>query len=156
MAKFKAELPTELIKQFEKLNKDTEKMMGEMTKAGAEVAYNNVVANMRRAFKTPKSLISRLKITRVYHTPSDGGINTKIAVYGYINEGKKFKRRNSYKKSGSKTYESNGTPAPLVVIQREYGNSRGEKKIPIFRTSFKKSQLEPVMLKVQEKYLPKE
>ena len=83
MAKFKAELPTELIKQFEKLNKDTEKMMGEMTKAGAEVAYNNVVANMRKAFKTPKSLISRLKITRVYHTPSDDGINTKIAVYGY-------------------------------------------------------------------------
>lgn len=156
MAKFKAELPTELIKQFEKLDQDTEKMMGEMTQAGAEVVYKNVVANMNRAFKTPKSLISRLKVTRVYHTPSDGGINTKIAVYGYINEGKKYKRKASYKKSGSKSYESNGVPAPLVVIQREYGNSRGEKKMPIFRTSFKKSQLEPVMLKIQEKYLPKE
>lgn len=156
MAKFQATLPDDLIKEFRKLDKDSEKMLGEMTKAGAEVAYKNVVENMKRAFNHSDELISKLKITRVYNTPSDGGINTKVAVYGYIKPSKKFKRKNSYKKSSGKTYESNGVPAPLVVIQREYGNSRGEKKMPIFRPSFKKSELEPAMLKIQDKYLPKE
>jgi len=156
MAKFNQVLPDDVIKEFKKLDKNTEKMLGEMTNAGAEIAYKNVVQNMKRAFKTPDELISKIKITKVYHTPSDGGINTKVAVYGYLKPGKKFKRKNSYKKSSGKTYESNGVPAPLVVIQREYGNSRGEKKMPIFRPSFKKSELEPAMLKVQDKYLPKE
>ncbi len=156
MAKFHEVLPDDLIKEFEKLNKNSEKMVGEMTKAGAEIAYKNVVHNMRKAFKTPDELISKVKITKTYNTPSDGGINTKVAVYGYIKQGKKFKRKNTYKKSSGKTYESDGVPAPLVVIQREYGNSRGVKKIPIFRPSFKKSELEPAMLKVQDKYLPKE
>lgn len=156
MARFKAELPNELIKEIKKLEQNTEKMLGEMTKAGAEVAYDNVVNNMKKAFKTPDELIECLQITKTYKTPSDDGINTKVAVYGYINKGKKTKRKNSYKKSTGKTYESDGTPAPLVVIQREYGNSRGEKKIPIFRPAFKKSEIEKVMLKVQEKYLPKE
>lgn len=156
MAKFKEELPTKLIKQFEDLNKNTDKMLGEMTKAGAEVTYKRVVSNMQKAFKTPNSLIKCLKITKTYKTPSDGGINNKVAVYGYINEGKKTVRKNSYKKSTGKSYESNGTPAPLVVIQREYGNSRGEKKIPIFRTAFNKGEITRTMEKVQEKYLPKE
>ena len=156
MARFKSELPLELIKEFENLNKNTEKMLGEMTKAGAEVAYDNVVLNMKKAFKNSKELIQSLRITKTYKTPSDDGINNKVAVYGYIKQGKSFKRKNSYKKKSSKTYESNGVPASLVVIQREYGNSRGEKKIPIFRPAFKKSQLESAMLKVQEKYLPKE
>ena len=42
MAKFKAELPTELIKEFQKLERNTEKMMGEMTKAGAEIVERNM------------------------------------------------------------------------------------------------------------------
>ncbi len=156
MAKFKAELPVELMKELETLNKNTEKMLGEMTKAGAEVAYVNVVSNMKKAFKDPDELIECLQVTKTYRTPSDDGINNKVAVYGYINKGKTYKRKNSYKKKKSTTYESDGVPAPLVVIQREYGNSRGEKKIPIFRPAFKKSQIESAMLKVQEKYLPKE
>jgi hypothetical protein len=156
MAKFKAELPTELIKELETLNKNTEKMLGEMTKAGAEVAYDNVISNMKKAFKDPDELIQSLQITKTYKTPSDGGINNKVAVYGYIKKGKTYKRKNSYKGKKAMTYESDGVPASLVVIQREYGNSRGEKKIPIFRPAFKKSQLESAMLKVQEKYLPKE
>lgn len=156
MAKFQATLPDDLIKEFKKLDRDSEKMVGEMTKAGAEIAYKNVVENMKRAFKTPDELISKVKITKTYNTPSDGGINTKVAVYGYIKQGKKFKRKNTYKKARGKVYESDGVPAPMIVVQREYGNSRGVKKMPIFRPSFKKSQLEPAMLKVQDKYLPKE
>ena len=146
----------ELMKELETLNKNTEKMLGEMTKAGAEVAYINVVSNMKKAFKDPDELIQCLKVTKTYRTPSDDGINNKVAVYGYINKGKTYKRKNSYKKKKATTYESDGVPAPLVVIQREYGNSRGEKKIPIFRPAFNKSKIESAMLKVQEKYLPKE
>ena len=37
MARFKEELPNDLIKMFQDLDQDSEKMMGEMTKAGAEV-----------------------------------------------------------------------------------------------------------------------
>jgi ElaB/YqjD/DUF883 family membrane-anchored ribosome-binding protein len=156
MAKFKAELPNDLMKEFKKLEQNTEEMMKEMTRAGAEEVYDRVVSNMKKAFKNPKELIAKTKITKSYRTPSDDGINTKVAVYGYIKEGKKFTRKNSYKKSTGKSYESDGVPAPLVVIQREYGNSRGEKKIPIFRPAFNKAKITTVMEKVQEKYLPKE
>lgn len=156
MAKFKAELPNELIKDFQKLERNTEKMMGEMTRAGAETVYDKVVTNMKKAFDHPDEIIEKLQITKTYKTPSDDGINTKVAVYGYIKQGKKFTRKNSYKKATGKSYSSDGVPAPMVVIQREYGNSRGEKKVPIFRPAFNKSKITQVMEQVQEKYLPKE
>lgn len=38
MASFQMNEPRELIQALEKLGKDTEKMMGEMTRAGAEIA----------------------------------------------------------------------------------------------------------------------
>jgi hypothetical protein len=156
MAKFEMELPTDLIKEFENLEQNTEKMMSEMTKIGAKSVYKKVVSNMKRAFENPDELISKVQITKTYKTPSDDGINTKVAVYGYIKPDKLFKRKNTYKKSTGKSYDSKGIPAPFVVIQREYGNSRGEKKIPIFRPAFNKNQIESEMKKVQEKYLPKE
>lgn len=46
MAKFKAELPNDLIKQLGRLEKDTEKMLAEMTEAGAEVVLGNIKANV--------------------------------------------------------------------------------------------------------------
>lgn len=139
MANFKAELPNDLIKQFESIEKNTEKMMGEMTTAGAKVVYNLVLSNMKGSFKSTKGLAECLKVTKVYKTPSDDGINTKVAFYGY------------FKNSKGKT-----VPAPLVANAREYGTSRGEKKKPFFRKSFNKSQIESAMLQVQNKYLPKE
>ena len=39
MARFKEELPNDLIKMFQELDQDSEKMIGEMTKAGAEKVY---------------------------------------------------------------------------------------------------------------------
>ena len=139
MAKFKAELPNDLIKEFENLGKNSERMMGEMTRAGAEVVYNLVLSNMKGSFKSTKGLVDCLKITKVYKTPSDDGINTQVAFYGYF--------RNSQGKE---------VPSPLVAKAREYGTSRGEAKKPFFRKSFNKKQIESAMLKVQEKYLPKE
>ena len=139
MAKFNMELPNDLMKEFEKLEQNTEKMMGEMTNAGAKVVYNLVLSNMKKSFKSTKGLADCLRVTKVYKTPSDDGINTKVAFYGYFinSQGKEV-------------------PAPLVANAREYGTSRGEKKKPFFRKSFNKAQIESAMLQVQNKYLPKE
>ena len=82
MAKFKAELPNDLIKSFEKLGRDSQEMMGNMTKAGAQVVYRNIQSNMRKVFKTTGALEKGLKITRVYHT-SRNEIATKVGFYGY-------------------------------------------------------------------------
>jgi hypothetical protein len=155
MAKFEMELPNDLIKEMEALRKNAPKIFGEMTRAGAEVAYAKASANIKRAFKHSDEILSKLQLTRTYRTPSDDGINTKVAVYGYIKENKQFTRKNTYKKSTGKSYESQGVPVELVVIQREYGNSRGEKKMPIFRPAFNKSKIESAMLSVQDKYIPK-
>lgn len=136
MAKFKVELPTELMKEINKLEKNTDKMLGEMTTAGAKVVYNLVLSNMQKSFKSTKGLAECLKITKVYKTPSDDGINTKVAFYGY------------FENSDGKV-----VPAPLVANAREYGTSNGEKKKPFMRKSFNKSQIESAMLEVQKKYI---
>nr|DAH84347.1 MAG TPA: hypothetical protein [Caudoviricetes sp.] len=160
MASFNMYEPQELLRELEKLGKDTEKMMMEMTQAGGKVVYNNVIDRMHVAFKTPESLIANLRMTKPYRAPSSDSINTKVAVYGYIHKGKKFKRRNRYKGKNNKTqgkvYISDGVPAPFVVIQREFGNSRGEKKIPIFRPSFEDNRIESEMLNVQKQYIPED
>lgn len=143
MARFQAMLPTELIKEFEEVYDNTFLMMGEMTKAGATVAYKNIQSNMSRSFKSVKTLNKGLTMTRVYRTPSDDGVNCKVGFYGYDTS----KRTKKY---------PNGIPIPLIALAREYGTSSGESKKPFFRKSFKKAEIEQQMEKVQEKYLPKE
>lgn len=141
MAKFKAELPNDLIKEFEDLGNNAEKMMGEMTKAGAEVVYTLVKTNMAKAFKTTKSLEKGLKMTRVYKTPSTDGIGVYVGFYGYDPDSKPTKRH------------PQGTPIDLIAKAREYGTSRGEAKKPFFRKSFKKKEIEQAMMQVQKKYI---
>lgn len=140
MAKFKAELPNDLIKQFESLaNGEASKMLEEMTQAGAEVAYNNVQANMKKSFEDSERLEKCLVKSRVYRTKSDDGVNTKVAFYGYF-----------VNKQGKTV------PAPLVAMAREFGTSRGEAKKPFIRRAFKKAEITDAMLKVQGKYLKNE
>ena len=86
MAKFHSELPNDLMKVFEDLETNCEDMFGEMCKAGAQVVYARVKANMGKVFKSTKSLDKGLKITRVYKTPSDDGINTKVGFWGYYKD----------------------------------------------------------------------
>ena len=43
MARFNSELPNDLIKMFQDLDEDSEKILGEMTKAGAEKVYKNII-----------------------------------------------------------------------------------------------------------------
>lgn len=151
MAKFKEELPTELMAELDELEVATTKMIGDMTKAGADVVYKNVVNNLSKVFKSTDRLKNCLYITKTYFTPSDDGINNKVYFYGYLagSVGKKL----SYTKGDKKYTYYNGTPAPLVAMAREYGTSRGEKKKPFFRKSFKKQDIESAMKKVQDKYI---
>lgn len=138
MAKFQAEIPTDLINIFDELNDNLDTIFGEMTQAGAKVVHKNVVSNMKSVFKTTRSLEKGLKITRVYKTSSDDGINTKIGFYGY---------------DGISTPKyPKGKPIPLKAMAREYGTPTEAKK-PFFRKSFNKSQIEAEMLKVQDKYI---
>lgn len=133
MAKFDMQLPKDIIKDIEFLNNNSDNIFGQMTKAGAETVYTNVKTNIPRNF-VGSNIMNCLKITKIYKTPSDGGINTKVGFYGYfINE--------------------NGveTPAPLVANVFEYGSSKFTKK-PFFRKSFKKAQIEKAMLEAQKQY----
>ena len=132
MAKFQSELPNELMKVFEDLETNCDEMFGEMCKAGAEAVYNNVLSNMGKAFKSTRSLMKGLKITKVYKTPSDDGINVHVGFYGYTED---------------------GVPIPLIALAREYGTSKGEEKKPFFRKSFKKKEIEQAMQEVQDKYI---
>ena len=140
MARFDAELPNDLMKMFEELEKDTPEMMGEMCKAGAEVVHKKATTNIGKAFESKETLLKGLKVTKVYNTPSDDGINVHIGFYGY-NTDKKTKAH------------PKGVPIPLIAMAREYGTSSGEEKKPFFRKSFAKKDIEQAMLEVQDKYI---
>jgi len=130
MAKYEMVVPNEVLKDIEYLTNNSEKIFGEMTKAGAEVVLNNVKSNVPSSFKDSK-IMNCLTITKVYKTPTDDGINTKVAFYGYFeNKNKKI------------------VPAPLVCNVIEYGSSTVSKK-PFMRRSFKKAQIEAAMLEAQ-------
>lgn len=138
MAKFKEELPNDILKQLESLEKNVDKMLGEMTQAGANVAYSNILANMPAKWHS-SDIIHCLKVTKYYKTPSDDGVATKVALYGYFTneDGRKI-------------------PAPLVGNVTEYGRSTSPyPKHPFMRKSFKKKEIESAMLAVQDKYMPK-
>lgn len=137
MASFKNELPNDLIKAFSELEDNIENIFGEMTTAGAKVVYNKVLSNMKKSFKTTRSLEKGLKITKVYKTPSDDAINTFIGFYGYDEESK------------SKKYPK-GKPIPLKAMAREFGTPTEAKK-PFFRKSFNKKEIKQAMLNVQNR-----
>ena len=132
MARFETELPNDLIKEFESLEKNCTDIFGKMVQAGAKVVHNNVLSNMKKVFQSTNSLERGLKITRVYKTPSDDGVNAHIGFYGY---------------------DEDGVPIPLKAMAREYGTSRGEQKKPFLRPSFKKKDIEQAMMEVQKKYI---
>ena len=83
MAKFTMELPQEIMKDFDKVYNNSEKIFGGMTKAGAEVAYSNIRSNVPNSFRS-SNIMNCMKITKVFKTPSDGGINTQVGFYGYL------------------------------------------------------------------------
>lgn len=139
MAKMELELPTEVLKDIEYIYKNAKGIFGEMTTAGAKVAYENIVRNAPAGMQQSAELMGCLKLTRVYETPTDNGINTKVLFSGY------FTNENGVK-----------TPAPLVANIFEYGRSDealhgGVQKQPFLRRSFNKNQITRAMLEAQKK-----
>ena len=134
MARFKMEIPKEVIDEILKVHDNADEIFGEMTQAGADVVLGNIKNNVPDGIrKSP--MMDCLGKTKVYKTPSDDGINTKIAFYGYFTN-----------ENGAKT------PAPLVANVFEYGRSGSPfPKQPFMRKSFKKAQIEKAMLEAQKK-----
>lgn len=147
MAKFQMELPDDVLKDFQKIYRDTDRIFGGMTQAAAKVVEANIKANMKNAFKDSSRLEKHLKVTKVYHTPSDSGINTKVAFYGYLQTGKKFVVR---KKGKEYDYSEKGVPIPLIVRAREFGSRSGEQKKAFVRPAFKEAQIRKTMLQAQK------
>lgn len=134
MARFEMQLPDQIMKDIQMLNDNYKEIFGGMTKAGAEVAYHNIVANVPKGIKESK-MMSNLTISKVYETPSDDGINTKVLFAGYfINE------------------DGVRTPAPLVANVFEYGRSNAPfPRQPFLRKSFSKGRIEKAMLEAQKR-----
>ncbi len=131
---FKVELPTEIVKDIEKIYKNTDEIFGEMTRAGAEVVESNIEANAPEGVRNSK-MMKCLKVTKTYKTPSDDGINTKVGFYGYF-----------------QNEEGRVVPAPLVANVFEYGRSENPfPKQPFVRKSFKCKDIEEAMLQAQSK-----
>lgn len=136
MARFNAELPNDIIRDVQRLEHNTHEMLAEMTQAGAQVVEDNIKQNVPQSWHS-SSIMNCLKVTDPYVTPSDDGVNSKVAFYGYfVNE------------------QGRRTPAPLVANVTEYGRSNSPyPKHPFMRRSFKKSDIERAMLRVQERYI---
>jgi hypothetical protein len=133
MARFSLEIPTDVIKDIQKVEKNADKIFGEMTKAGAKVVETRIRENIPNSVKKSE-MMKCLKITDTYKTPSDDGINTKVAFYGY------FKDKDGRIK-----------PAPLVANVFEHGRSTSEfPKQPFMRKSFKKKEIEEAMMRTQK------
>jgi len=134
MAKFEMEIPKEVMDDFEKIYGDWEEIFGGMTKAGADVVYSNMMANLPASLKA-SNFATCIKETVTYKTPSNDGVSTKVGIYGYFTN-----------KNGEKV------PAPLVANVFEFGRSNAPfPKQPFFRKSFKKGQIEKAMLDAQKR-----
>lgn len=147
MAKFEMELPTDIIKDIQRIYDNSDEIFGEMTRAGAEVVQKNVKDN------APDTIKSYVKVTKTYKTPTDDGINTKVYINGYIpfsNPNRTaFVRRGA---SGKQYATTKGVPADFIAILYEYGRSTAPfPKHPFLRKSFKRAEIEKAMLTAQRK-----
>lgn len=134
MAKLVIDIDDSVLKDISYIDKQFDHIFGGMTKAGAEVVYKNVISALPESLRS-SGFSSHVKLSKVYRTPSDDGINTKVMITGYF-----------INKDGRKT------PAPLVANMFEYGSSKKNyPKQPFFRKSFKKSQIMKAMEEEQKK-----
>lgn len=133
MAKIIVDIDDSVLKDISYIDKQFDHIFGGMTQAGAEIVYKNVISALPEALKS-SGFTKNVKLSRVYKTPSDDGINTKVMITGYF-----------------KNKEGKNTPAPLVANMFEYGSSKKKyPKQPFFRKSFKKSQIMKAMEEAQK------
>lgn len=150
MAKFNLELPDQILKDFERIYDNTDTIFGGMTKAGAEIAEHNIRANAPSGIKQESAIMSKLRVSRTYKTPSDGGINTQAAFFYTDND----------------AYFTNSlgerVAIPMLLNAYEYGKSQKRTtkaganrgifpKHPFVRKSFRKAQIEKAMLDAQKR-----
>ena len=146
MAKFNSEIPYDLLKQIGDLSDGgADEMMTEMVEESADFVYSEIKKNMRKAFKSTKSLEGGLFISKVKRfNDEDGKVYVFVGFNGYVKGSAKTRRH------------PKGTPIALIAMAREYGTSRGEAKRPFVRTAFKKSKITQIMQNVQKKYIPED
>ena len=134
MARFKMQMPTEVIKEFQMVYNNTDEIFGEMTRAGAEVVEKNIIANVPQSIQK-SNMMKKLKITKTYKTPSNDGIATKVGFFG-------------------KFIDEDGREKICEIVGNvfEYGRSNSPfPKHPFMRKSFKKKEIEKAMLDAQKK-----
>ena len=155
MARLKLDLPTDLIKQFETLEKNSDEIMGKATKAGAEVVYKNIKKNMSSVFSgsVKSKMEAGLKTTRTYKSSKKETIGNFVGFYGYIpfsDPNRKVFRR---KGAGGTVYEtSKGVPREFLANLHEYGsNEKGITGKRFIKKSQKKSEIEKAMQEVIDK-----
>ena len=154
------ELPTSILEDIDYIESNAITIFGKMTRAGAEVVKGQIEAGAHKVFypDTATKMNAKLKITKTYNTPSDGGINTKVAYYGYIPKvnGMPFKIRG---------YKSPGVPAPFLAAFREYGGDLGQMpeqfkrywkiKRPFIRPAFAQTTAIKNAMRAEQKKLSK-
>lgn len=161
MAKFEAQLPTEILREIETVERNALDIFKGMTKAGAQYAVENMKANAAKAFRggVGAKVAAKAKVTKPYITRKNE-ITTKAAFYGYIekSDGKAFYMSQKGKKFGPYP----GIPVPLLCNLAEFGASSARmpgpfrrywngNKHPIKRPAFSNSKgIEAAMLKAQK------
>ena len=172
MAKFIMQLPDEIYNDFGLLYNNCHELFEDMTRAGAEVVYKNILNNMKYAFSDTSELEKHLKITRPYRSMAGKYVNTKVAFYGYYRKNNKdyinrkkaidghiyktgYKGNTTKMSSGRKSaeYIQEGVPVPLIIAAREFGTSQGEAKKPFVRKAFNnKAEIEAAMMRVERDF----
>ena len=162
MATFKAEAPTDVLKDVNFLERNAIDIFKGMTKAGAEVAAENIKANANRTFKNGMAakVNAKLKVTKPYETRKHE-IATGARYYGYL-QTKRHDGSFSIKVKGKKYGPYPGLPASILANLAEYGTSsrampaqfreywNGVKR-PFIRPAFSNSApIENAMLKAQK------
>lgn len=121
MAMFEMFVPEEIEKQIDKVYNDTPKIFGAMTRAGAQTVLDEL-----KATAPHPDIAANLKLTKVYETPSDGAINTKIFFGGYT--------------------KRTGISLGFVSNVFEYGRSSSPyPRKPFIRKAFNKRRIEQAM-----------
>ena len=145
MAVFDLELPNDTIKEFQQLYDNADEIFGKMTEAGAKAVMINVES------KAPAVLKGHFKVSKIYMTPSDGGINTKVYCSGYIPFADPNRTYFTRRGNGGVYSTTKGVPAEFLANMYEYGRSTYPfPKHPFFRSAFSKSIIEQAMLQAQQ------
>ena len=145
MAQMNVVLPDEVMNQFKEVYDNTDYILGEMTRAGAEAVLHNVKA------KAPtEEIAKKFKLSKTYKTPSDGGINTKVFASGYLPFSDPNRKVFSRKAKGTTYPTDKGVPVDFLCKLYEYGRKTSPfPKHPFFRNSFSNSEITEKMLKAQ-------